>query len=468
MNESTRQKLRQVANRTPRKPSGQFAKDDDGQAQPAAPPQAEPPVKPPTETEVYYDAGRGGFWVQNAGGEWQCLNKDNLGLVLRRNWFRQFEKDLTGLNQVESKILDAIQNHSVHWAGRLAGWKPGLREICGERVLITRGPKEIVPRRGKWPLLQRFLNELLGKEAIYFYAWMKWAYKSLSEGAPFLPGQLLVVAGKVRCGKSLLQQLITVMLGGRVADPYRYMTALTSFNGDLIESEHLMLEDKESKTDIRSRRAFGKEIKAFVVNKQQSAHPKGRQAVTVEPFWRLTMSLNDEPEQLMVLPPMTPDVSDKIILLKASQATFPFPSEKFPRQKDFWDALNAEIPCFLYAMGRWEIPAPIADHRFGVAAYHDGDLIHRLNSLSPEVKLWELIVQAGILNTSTGLWSGTASELETALKDKSNARQVDELLYYNTACSVYLSRLARAMPENFEREDVGKNPTIWHIGKDKE
>lgn len=466
MTPETRRKLQEVAARTPRNDNGKFTRNKAAKPKPDTPADAEPLRKKPEQIDVYYDSGCKSFWAKNTIGEWQELTKENLGLILRANWYSSLDKLTNGLTILESKLLDIIQNHSVHFAGKVAGWKPGMAEICGEKVLVTRGPKILEPARGRFPHIKRFIHELLGEQGRYFYAWMKAAYTALREGPPFAPGQLLAVAGPVGCGKSLLQMLVTEMLGGRMAKPYRYLSGQTPFNGDLIGAEHLCIEDEVAKTDIKTRRYFGASLKSLIVNKQQSAHPKGRGAFTTEPFWRLTMTLNDEPESLMILPPLDGDLADKVTLLAATEASKPYPSKELPTMSAYWDALKSEIPAYLYAIDRWEIPEDIREIRYGVKAFHNPDLLRKLTSLSPESKLWTLIMQSGLLDTFTTTWSGSSVDLEKELLERDKTGQVKELLYYPTACGVYLSRLAKALPSNVEREDVGNRQQVFHLARD--
>ena len=58
-------------------------------------------------------------------------------------------------------------------------------------------------------------------------------------------------------GKSRLQNLITPLLGGRVANPYHYMTGKSNFNSELFGAEHLMIEDEPASTRIEARRNTG-------------------------------------------------------------------------------------------------------------------------------------------------------------------------------------------------------------------
>jgi phage/plasmid-associated DNA primase len=112
------------------------------------------------------------------------------------------------------------------------------------------------------------------------------------------PGQALVLVGPANGGKSLLQDIVTAILGGRQAKPSSFMTGATHFNGHLAGAEHLRISDENPLTDIRSRRNLGAQIKNICVEASQNIEDKHRTAITFKPFWRLSISLNDEPENL--------------------------------------------------------------------------------------------------------------------------------------------------------------------------
>jgi hypothetical protein len=82
------------------------------------------------------------------------------------------------------------------------------------------------------------------------------------------------------------------------------MSDRTQFNSELFAAEHLMIEDEIASTDIRNRRSFGARIKDFTVNDLQSYHAKRVDALSIEPFWRVSITVNDEPEDLLILPPI--------------------------------------------------------------------------------------------------------------------------------------------------------------------
>lgn len=463
MTPETRAKLKAVADRTAREKNGKFTDKKAGTPKPAKLPRDEPPARDPVEVDVYFDPQRDKYWTKNAAAEWMPVNKTNVELILRSNWYNQYEKSTNSLTRVELKLLDIIMHHSIHYAGAIAGWQPGLQTICGNRVLVSRGPKIIEPKKGRWDHLKRLIKELLRDEGEYFYAWLLAAYQALKAGAPFSPGQLLVIAGPPKCGKSLLQRLITEMLGGRMGKPYEYLMGETNFNDDMIGAEHLVLDDEVGDKDIRIRRRFAAKIKSTLVNQETRAHPKGARAFIFEPFWRMSFTLNDEAENLMALPPIESDIADKIMLLRATHASFPYPSKEIPTMQAYFDILKAEVPAFLYALHRWKIPERLRELRFGVQAYQNADLLLALSSLAPESKLWSLILQVGILSPNSQTWSGTASELEIELQKSPFAKQAADLLYFPTAAGVYLSRLAKSLPGHVEAEMQSGRKIIYHL-----
>jgi len=205
-----------------------------------------------------------------------------------------------------------------------------------------------------------------------------------------------------------------------------------------------MVEDEVASTDIRSRRHFGARIKDFTVNVVQSCHAKNRQAISLKPFWRLTVSLNEEPENLLILPPFDDSLADKILLLRVFKVPLPMPTYT-PEERDmFWKTLLAELPAFLWHLIQWEIPAELKCHRFGIQHFHHARLLEALDALTPESKLLGLIDVAfkqGLLDKAD--FVGTAEDLEMKLMANAlNDYEVKRLLTWSGAAGTYLGRLA--------------------------
>jgi ABC-type dipeptide/oligopeptide/nickel transport system ATPase component len=399
--------------------------------------------------EIHFEHLRGGYWIQNARGGWIQINETTVKRFLRQQGF--FNQCVNGemISSMENALLRIQREQDITYAGPLAGYQCGISEFSKNRILITSAPKIIFPNAGEFPIISQFLSGLLGEEQIPFlHGWLKIGFSAIRAGK-YRPGQALVIAGERGCGKSLLQNLITEILGGRSAKPYRYMGGKTDFNGDLFGAEHLMIEDEAASTDIRSRRAFGSALKIFTVNRVQSCHGKNRQAISLEPIWRISVTVNDEPENLQILPPIEESIADKLILLKARRNQLPMPTGTQSERDLFWGTLVSELPAFLNYLEQWEIPLEQRCERFGIKHFHHSELLESLEMLSPEARLLALIDSTIFSDCSVRFWNGTAERLERTLKESNYREEATRLLSWNNATGTYLGRLANKYPNRF-------------------
>jgi hypothetical protein len=418
-------------------------------------------AKPP---ETYYDIERKEFLTQNAQGVWYGRTEAQYKRELLARGISPQKIPLSLISPLDEALLRIQHEQGVDFVGPLAGYHEGFHDFSPLRCLVTTSPSLVTPLAGEFPVLLDFLHGLLGdpdgRQLVQLMGWLKVAIESLSTGN-HRPGQALVLVGPAGCGKSLLQKLITVLLGGRCAKPYQVMTKGTSFNKDLFGAEHLMIEDEQPSHDIRARRAFGTSIKDLTVNTDQRFHPKHRDAMILRPFWRLSVSLNDEPENLQVLPPMDESIEDKIIILKAVSNPMPMPTRTSAERKAFWDQLIQELPAFLRFLELMEIPEELTSERFGLTHYHHPDVVEALALLSPEADLLDLIDSAffgpGVLSDSTREPDGSvrisAKYLEEYLTafQGSSGREARRLLEYRGRCATYLGRLAKSAPDRVEQ-----------------
>jgi hypothetical protein len=343
---------------------------------------------------VYFDPNLGCYWIENSRGDWIKNNTSDLIRRLKAAGFARTLEPGATVSQLDQQIIQIQDEQDVAYAGSLAGYRKGVADVCGRRVLVTDEPKLIEPRRQAWPTIRKLLKNLLKSgdcdQQPQFFGWVKVAVNSIRSGI-WQPGQSLVIAGERECGKSLLQSIITAVLGGRVAKPYRYMSGETDFNGELFGAEHLAIEDELSSRYINTRRAFGARIKEFTVNEVQSHHSKNRQAISLTPRWRLSISVNDEPENLLILPPIDESMRDKLMLLKAFKKPMPMPTSTGAERKAFWDRIESELPGYLHFLDNWKIPNHFRCERFGIKTYQHPELLITIDELSPEFRLLELL-----------------------------------------------------------------------------
>ena len=373
------------------------------------------------------------------------------------------------LSEVDAAIHRVQTKKCVAYVGPLAGKNAGIHSVAGQKILVTGGPKIIAPDASvEWPLLRQILEQMFTPDdpvqLVYFWGWLAHAYNSLRNGV-VSQGQALAIAGRRDSGKSLVQDIISTVLGGRVANPYAYMTGRTDFNRELFGAEVLMFGDEVASTDYRNRVKFGAFIKQFVVNATQRCHGKGREAVLLDPLWRVVMSLNDEATSLDVLPPMTQDsMTDKLTIFKVARPTVFDADWKTWARPQRWERIMREVPGLLGHLADFRLPHELHDGRLGVKAYQNPDLLVVVGAESPDRRLLELVDSAApwwptgstVISPESppprAPWSGTAQQLESRLfKSESVSLQARRLLYYEGACGTYLSTLTKKNPGRVKR-----------------
>lgn len=424
----------------------------------------------------YYDPANSSYWIEGIEGDWIKVNETSIRRHLRAQGISSKEKEGAYVSNLDSRLNDIQRAYSVSYAGVLAGYQRGVHRVGDERVLVTRSPKIIQPKAGQWPTINKLVENLFVDDTIdqrpYVFGWLKVAYEALASGVR-RPGQAIVFAGEHDSGKSLMQNLITPMLGGAAAKPYRYMSGATPFNADLFGAVHLMIEDEFASTDIRVRRCFGAQIKNFTVNEVQSCHAKNRQAISLTPLWRLSISVNCEVENLMILPPMDSSIEDKLMLLKVQKREMPMRTGSLEERRIFWETLCAELPAFISFLCEWEIPRELRSERFGVTHFHHPELLEAVEALAPEVRLLAIIDTAFFSPLAKrDRWEGTADELRSELTE-AMPRALGRLLEWDNAPGVYLGRLAAKYPSRVSehrtsarREWIIRPPTETSAGQE--
>lgn len=404
--------------------------------------------------DAYYDSSKKEYVTKNAGGRWQSHTDAGIKRQLKSKGFRgtltKDEKDAgILLTPVEGEMNRIVNEWDVFFCGTLAGRKDGFYDENGVRFLVTDPPKLLVPVAGDWPVIRVMVETLVAgldeteraTQLPILLGWLASAMQSLYS-EQHRPGQALALAGPVGCGKSVFQNLlVTPLLGGRSAKCAPFLQGRTTFNGELFGSEHLMLEDESTDTNIKSRMALAGAIKQICVNVVQPCHGKHKQIVNLCPFWRLTISLNDEPERLLVIPPLDPDIADKIIILRCSPVAWPLPINSPSGWTELVRRIREELPHFLHYLLAYQVPAHLHSDRYGIIAWQHPELSRAISDLAPEARMAELIVLWLGHRTS---WTGTADQLSALLCNHCTIeRQAREILRWSGACSTYLGKLVR-------------------------
>jgi hypothetical protein len=254
-----------------------------------------------------------------------------------------------------------------------------------------------------------------------------------------------------------------VMMGGRSSRPYMNMTGGSSFNEHLFAAEHLIVEDEYSSGDLKSRNQLGTALKNFVANQEKLNHGKGKVAFTVpQLLQRMTVSLNDELENVAQLPQKHPSLDAKVSLYACEFSSMPMPTNTTEQKAAFWAQLMKELPHWVYdLLHKTPMPAKWQCGRFMVP-WRAQKVLAALDELQPEIKFRELVhnlywgeqdLTYSFTIQDYGAISklGTLTQIEADLRHKDSPVKplADDLFRNPTASARYLSRLCERFPEEF-------------------
>ena len=416
---------------------------------------------------IYYDRYSGKYWHTTDDGKWQAVkDADAAKLLVAAGMSRMTPPDLS-LTEVDQHMLNIRNENGIDWAGPLAGYRAGLQEMQGNRILVTSSFNLIEPHEGEWPVIYEILNGMLGEDQFqYFCATLKIFYEALRDNRG-QQGQMMILCGPKDCLKSFVQHhIITLVWGGRSADASRYLSGRTEFNSELCGAEHVFLDDAKPYGNWLSRHDYAENLKSIIVGKTTSLHGKHKTAINVNIRCRITMSINDDETSLRSMPHISESFEDKVHLFHCRNFKLPMPNQTADEKTAFDAAVKAELPAFVYSLLNWSIPQDLLGVRFGVKHFHDPQLVGDLQEMTDEAQLDELIENVS-LNTSNGLWTGSAVELHSQLiSNFKYGKQAAKLLAWNNATGSLLGRLAKQKPSKYE-PDVhkigGKSTRRWII-----
>lgn len=437
-------------------------------AAPKAGPKVTIGVTAPILPNLFYDHNIDRYWMKMPNGHWIKLNNRFISPHLCDTAQYQSLSDEDKKCFTTDVLLSTQRYAAVNFAGDLAGYSEGLVVQGTTRILVTSSPKFITPKAGDWDMLRGVMKRMFGDVQIpYVYGWIKLALE-MFDARVWMAGQVLVLCGPVQSGKNLFGFLLEKLFGGRApGKPYDYMTGATPFNSDFMGCELLTIEDEVSHIGIQARKDFGSKIKDLAANAPRRLHRKHAEALTVMPLQRLLISLNDEPERLLILPPIDPDIEDKIMLLKVDKHPMPMPTHTAAAKAAFSTALVAQLPAFVDFLHKWKIPTELVADRFGIAHYHHPDILEGLHEQSPEEQLLalidEVIFPPGLMKPD---WHGKAVELDRALKNaesKNVQREAEKLLPAANSCGKYLGRLAKRHPDRIIKYPGSAGTHRWTI-----
>lgn len=427
--------------------------------------------------EVYHRAKGDRYFWQDGAGRFQEHGVEDFRRLLRLNGISGKNADGELTSAHDHLIQRAQTKNGVDVAMPLAGYPAGFREMNGVRILVTVPPKLPQPQAGDYAALKLLLSELAGVgkdehgdlQLQTLTLWLARGWRSIAENRT-LSGHCLILAGPPSACKTMFQEvIITAVLGGRKAKAALVLVKDKDFTADLASSEHLYLADELVSKDYRARMNLAEKIKSFVANRGQSVHPKGVDQMTLDPRWRLSISLNDEPDKLAMLPPLDDaDIANKVILLRCHPVTRP--SDDLEQER--WiKRLIEEIPAFLHDALALRVPDELRELdgvRFGLRSFLHPGLMADMNANESESTA--LLVIDKLLFWSPDCESVEDSSSNIRLKmldqagdDKTMRAEVERLFPNELRVGGVLSRIMNRYPGRVEKPDRHGNKRFWRI-----
>ncbi len=403
--------------------------------------------------EIFYCVPTKEYLLKNESGRWLSLNDGGFKRWLRSKGYRSRPAEGESISAAEAVMLHIQDHRDVDFAGAVAGKCLGFHAENGTRFLVTSEAELVEPANGDWRTVQAFIDGLFygddsdqsDTQVAVFHGWMRAAYASLCEGK-HSHGQALVLCGVAGSGKSCIQDIIlSPMLGGRAGKAARFMMGATPFNSDLCGKEHLVLDDEFMSTNMSARLQLGANLKQMCVGTNLvSIHAKNRNAVNLRLWWRVSISVNDDPEAMLVLPPLDDHVADKLILLRCHRFNHPMPMTTPEDKARFAEQVKSELPAYAWwLLNEFRLPDSLQNDRYGVASFHHPELVEALHGLSPQAHMLKLVDQV-LFTFGETEWRGTAEEVKRKLlADDGTRREAERLLGWSAAAGTYLSRLAK-------------------------
>lgn len=367
---------------------------------------------------------------------------------------RYLAKEITDPKQLAATVRATLKDREldggVQWSGRIAGHAQGItHDLDGLPMLITSEAILPKPVEGKYPIIEALLEQAFTEDTPYevFVAWLAGRYKAVMSHV-HVPAPMLVMAGEVNSGKSLLAWIVGQLLGGRIVNPYSSWTGGILWNDDLIGSELLLVDDCSGSTDIRARRNFAAAFKEAIYPPIVQLRKRHASSVSVRPVWSVILCCNDTPEALNVIPPIDDDLDDKIILLHVNKVQTPMDTSTPAGRSQFQAMLRAELPALAHDLMNYVTPPELTDSRSGILAWRDPELLEGADSNSPARRLESILETA--IGQDQASWGDlprimSAMEIESRLMDNRSLvkEQARGLFHWYGACGAAMSRLCK-------------------------
>jgi len=420
--------------------------------------------------DIFYDGPTSKYLVR-VGSAFMTYNKLSPVLTgVTRHLADQHDDPKELMMAVREACKARELDGGVQWYGAIAGHAQGLALDTNDLpILITSEAKTPRPLAGDASLICGIIGNAFADPTatLVFISWLAGRYKAVRSHC-HIPSPMMVLAGEINSGKSLLAWIVSEALGGRTANPYASWSGGMLWNDDLVGSELLLVDDCVGSTDIRSRRNFGASFKEAIYPHVIQLRKRNSSSIAVRPVWAVIVCCNDTPESLQIIPPLDNDLADKVALLHVIGVALPVDTSTPEGKLELQALIRSELPAFAQQLMDWQTPPELHDSRSGIKAWRDPALTDAVDAHSPARRLEDLLDTA---LTHMGLWGDLPRELTSAdiqgrLEDSQSPvrDQARQLCTWHGAMGSALAKLARSGSEFVtvsENTVSGKPPRYW-------
>lgn len=338
--------------------------------------------------------------------------------------FPKMRKDALCLYLAQQRHLTRVERGHV-------GFPAGVFRMSVGRVAVERGPDWIFGgdggRSGSWENIRALCAALFDdpnepRQIEILFAWLQRARRRIrahldarerGEMPPELYCPALGIMGEQATGKtSFYKTIIRPLLGGRDYDAKKILALGERFNGGIVGSEILLIDDiPQRSVAAMSREGFGDNIKSFLFSANVAIESKFHDEFALEMPCFVAVQLYNSDSILST--PSPERVWDKMIHLHCSR--FRELEEETPED---WRALNKaiaeELPAFArFLDDEYKLPDDIAPHwdkqterRIGMIHFVHPAVAEEQNMTDPALVLLDAYDRAAARSTYSG-WYGT-------------------------------------------------------------
>lgn len=365
--------------------------------------------------DFFFD-GRNYYRDMNDGTQWVPFNAQAVQRHLKVDYGLDGKTKLNEESEV-SKVMTLIEKNK---------FVDGVVPFCNnpEKVVYVNGlkylnngkctcvdPAEEYVTEEDFPFILEYLEKLFvsEKQFMTILAWMKRFYMSHYSGTPEM-GQVLILAGPAKCGKTLFMLKILGGLVGSVANAKSWLMDGNQFNAELVSCALWTCDDEDGVGDYRSRSKLAAQLKKVASSVMVKYNQKYGSTADIPWYGRLGIACNlDDQSLLSMLPNLSQSIRDKLIACKVADGM------NFPNSRHETEAtITHELPRFARFLMDLNVDDYMTDSRFGVTEYMHPDLAVAAEQNSEGYGFQE-VIDAFKSSNSNKPWAGTATQLHQEL-----------------------------------------------------